>query len=218
MRVEKMHAVALRKQGKSYREIVRTTGIPKSTLFEWFHSEEWSQKIKDRLNELNGKRGAEALDQYRKVAKLRMEREKARVRKEAGIQYKKLQKNPLFIAGIMLYWGEGDKSMKYGQVRLANTDGGLLRIFIAFLRKVCGVAEEKLKAWVLLYPDLNCCTCLTFWKKNLKMSDSQFIKPKVIQGRHPTKRLANGVCTIYIYDPLLKTRILEWIRLSAGIV
>lgn len=213
-----MKAVALRMQGKSYKEIVRITKIPKSTLFEWFHQQDWSQKIKERLNALNGKRGAVALNQYRITAKRTLEKAKHVARKEARDQYSKLRKNPLFVAGIMLYWGEGDKSIKYGQVRLSNCDEGLLKVFLGFLRTTCNVPEEKIKAWVLLYPDLNSEVCLTFWRKKLRMSGSQFIKPTVIQGRHPTKRLANGVCTVYTSYPFLKVRILEWIRLSAGIV
>lgn len=218
MRKDKMKAVALRMQGKSYKEITRDTKIPKSTLFEWFHAESWSQKIKKQLNLLNGKRGAEALDQYRKAVKVRLEKEKCEARKEATVQYKKLQKNPLFIAGIMLYWGEGDKSQKYNQVRLSNSDEDLLKVYIGFLRTVCNVPEQRIKAWVLLYPDIDSDICLTFWRKHLRMSHSQFIKPTVIQGRHPTKRLTNGVCTVYTSYPLLKVKILEWIKLSAGIV
>lgn len=218
MRKDKMKAVALRMQGKSYKEIVRITGIPKTTLFEWFHLENWSQQIKNRLSKLNGKRGSDALNQYRKEAKSKLEKEKSRVRLEASTQFKKLKNNPLFIAGVMLYWGEGDKSMKYGQVRLSNSDAGLLRVFLSFLRIVCKISEERIKAWVLLYPDLHSDMCLTFWRKNLTMSHSQFIKPTVIRGRHPVKKLANGVCTVYTCNPLLKVRILEWIKLSAGIV
>lgn len=213
-----MKAVALRMQGKSYKKIVRITKIPKSTLFEWFHQEDWSQKIKTRLNSLNGKRGAVALNQYRIAAKHTLEKAKQVARKEARDQYSKLQKNPLFVAGIMLYWGEGDKSIKYGQVRLSNCDENLLKVFLGFLRTTCKVPEEKIKAWVLLYPDLDSKVCLTFWRKKLRMSGSQFIKPTVIQGRHPTKRLSNGVCTVYTSHPFLKVRILEWIKLSAGIV
>lgn len=218
MRKDKMKAVALRMQGKSYKEIARISKIPKSTLFEWFHQEGWSQKIKERLNTLNAKRGAIALQQYRIEANRILEKAKQVARKEARSHYEKLQKNSLFVAGIMLYWGEGDKSTKYNQVRLSNCDADLLRVFLGFLRTVCKIPEEKIKAWVLLYPDLNSDACLTFWRTNLKMSRSQFIKPTVIQGRHPTKRLANGVCTVYTSHPFLKVRILEWIKLSAGIV
>lgn len=218
MRKDKMSAITLRMQGKSYREIVKIAGIPKSTLFEWFHGENWSLKIKEKLRLQNEKRGAEALNYYRAKRKLSIEKEKRQARKEAGIQFKKLQKNPLFIAGIMLYWGEGDKSLKYNQVRLSNSDADLLKVYLSFLRTICKIPEEKIKAWILLYPDLDSGACLTFWRKNLKMSQSQFIKPTVIQGRHKEKKLVNGVCTIYTSFPLLKVRILEWIKLSAGIV
>ena len=58
-------ATALRRQGKSYREITATTGIPKSTLHEWFHLLGWSQRIKKELLVENRKAGVEALKRYR---------------------------------------------------------------------------------------------------------------------------------------------------------
>lgn len=218
MRNDKQVAIILRRQGKSYREIVHATGIPKSTLFEWFHSEEWSLEIKKELNIRNGLRGADALRQHRKDANAELERLKAVGRADAEKEFKKLVRDTLFVAGIMLYWGEGYKPPEKGQIRLANCDANLLRTFLSFLKKTCRVPGKKIKAWVLLYPDLHAKVCLTYWQKNLSMSHEQFIKPTVIQGRHKTSRLTYGVCTVYTGDLMLKTKILEWIRLFAGIV
>ncbi len=53
----------------------------------------------------------------------------------------------LRVAGAMLYWAEGAKTTK--TVDLANSDPDLIRVFLAFLRTVCGVAESRLR--VLLY-------------------------------------------------------------------
>lgn len=43
MRQDKETAKNLRKLGKSYREIEEELGIPRSTLSDWFGSEEWSK-------------------------------------------------------------------------------------------------------------------------------------------------------------------------------
>lgn len=150
MRPDKEKALALRRKGKSYREIVKLTGIPKGTLFEWFHSLEWSQEIKDELSLRNGLRGAAALRQYRKDANRELEYKKQKARIQASRDFKKLKSDRLFVSGIMLYWGEGYKSSKNGQVRLANTDPNLLRTFIQFLKQTCSTPEFKIKAWLLL--------------------------------------------------------------------
>jgi len=50
MRTEKQEASNLRKNGKSYKEIYDTLGIPKSTLSDWFRNEDWSKKITKYLN------------------------------------------------------------------------------------------------------------------------------------------------------------------------
>ena len=44
------NAIELRKKGKSYSEIKYLLNIPKSTLSDWFSKEEWSELIKDKIN------------------------------------------------------------------------------------------------------------------------------------------------------------------------
>jgi len=47
----------------------------------------------------------------------------------------------------MLCWAEGAKTGK--TVDLANSDPGIVALFLAFLRGICGIAESRLR--VLLY-------------------------------------------------------------------
>ena len=57
----------------------------------------------------------------------------------------------LRIAGVLLYLAEGVKSG--GTVDFANSDPRLIRVFIAFLREVCGVAEARLRILLYAYAD-----------------------------------------------------------------
>jgi hypothetical protein len=41
--------------------------------------------------------------------------------------------DPLFIAGTVLYWGEGAKSSRF--LSLANTDAAVLRLFLRWTRR-----------------------------------------------------------------------------------
>ena len=50
----------------------------------------------------------------------------------------------LYGLGLGLFWGEGNKVNTYA-VRLGNTDPGLLRIFLKFLRKVYAIEESRLR-------------------------------------------------------------------------
>lgn len=53
----------------------------------------------------------------------------------------------LWVAGTMLYWAEGAKTGHI--VDFTNSDPQLIGLFVTFLRRICGVAEPRLR--VLLY-------------------------------------------------------------------
>ena len=131
---------------------------------------------------------------------------------EAKEEFKRLKYDPLFIAGMMLYWGEGDKVTR-GKVRLANSDQALIRVYTEFLRKACGVPEEKIRASILIYPDINEASNKRFWSFATRIPVDRFTKSTTIKGRHKTKKLEYGVCTVYVSSAYLKTKILIWLTL-----
>jgi hypothetical protein len=212
MRKDKNQAINLRRDGKSYNEISWLLKIPKSTLSDWLRDAEWSQKIKQKLDgytrekhtarivELDRKRGLLLAEAYQQAL--------IEARQEAH----EFKYHPLFIAGIMLYWGEGDKATK-SSVRISNVDPILLRLFVCFLKDVCGAKEEDIGASVLLYPDLDDETCRNYWSKEVGLPLENFIKSIRIRGRHKTKRLGYGVCSVYISRTYLKKKMNEWIRI-----
>jgi len=213
MRNDKHIALKLRKEGKSYKKISAELDIPKSTLSEWFSGKSWSTEIKNELarkaNFISGKR----LDRYNIERKVLREKQREKARQDAKKEFIELSTNPLFIAGIMLYWGEGDSKLENGLVRLSNTNPNIMRIFTLFLIKICKIPTERIKSWVLLYHDLNEKKCLEFWSNATGLQLSQFTKPTYIQGRHPTKRLSYGICQVTCTNRLAKEKIAVWIDL-----
>jgi hypothetical protein len=210
--MEKDKAFMLRKSGKSYLEISEELKISKGTLSGWFAKEEWSTRIRNkltaksellstiRLRELNNVRGVN-LDKAYKEARL-----------EAQNEFEVLKYNPLFIAGLMLYWGEGDKVTGH-VVKLSNTDVEMTKLFTFFLSKICSIPPHKIRAQVLIYPDLNENMCRKYWSEGSNIPLSNFIKSSTIQGKHKTKRLGNGVCMVYVSSTYFKQKIMEWIKL-----
>ena len=75
----------------------------------------------------------------------------------------------------MLYWGEGDK-MPRGSLRLTNTDPKMIGVFVAFLKKAMGIQKEKIRAELILYPDLSDMRCKTFWGKITGLQKKNFMK------------------------------------------
>ncbi len=213
MRNDKHLAIKLRKKGKSYNKISKELNIPKSTLSDWFVNTAWSKKIK---KELGRKANYIARKRLRLINKARREyweswREK--FRKEAQKEFPFLFINPLFITGINLYWGEGDSKLANGRVELVNTDPRIISLFVKFLRKVAKVPKDKILAWITIYPDLSEEKCKSFWSKASEIPSEQFLKTQIIKGRHPSKKVEYGMCSVIVNSRGLKEKIFTWIDL-----
>ena len=139
-------------------------------------------------------------------------------KEEAILEFSKLKNKNLFVAGVMLYWAEGDNSEKSRVVRLTNTDPRMIKLFINFTERVCRVHKNNIKITLILYPDLNENICKNYWSSFLNIPLEQFYKTQFINGRHPTKRLVNGICMIKIGGSGLKEKIITWINLLSEVL
>ncbi len=218
MRKDKVRAYELRREGKSYKEIKKLLGIPLSTIAGWFKNEEWSRKIRDELGARASLAFPEKMAAIQKANKTRWAKKYKEYRISAESEFIKHQNDPLFIAGLMLFWGEGNKSPKDSTVRLANSDPIMIRIFYNFLTSTMEMNPDKIKIHLLLYPDLIDDMQKSFWSKATGIPLSQFIKSTYIKGKHPTRRLSYGVCMIYICNRELKDKILVWLNLYQKIL
>lgn len=213
MRKDKSLAIKLRKKGKSYNQISQLLHVPKSTLSGWFSKEEWSGEIGQQLQEKAKIASKERIKGLNVIRQIRLEEFYLKADQEAREEFLKNKKNTLFVSGIMLYWGEGDKKFSNGLVRVSNTDPYLLKTLRNFLIKFGRFPLEKIKGWILLYPDLNRDVCLNYWSREVGILKSNFIKSTIIIGRHKTKRSLYGTCTIYVGGKYFKKKMLKWIDL-----
>lgn len=213
MRKDKEKATELRRSGKSYKQIRNELGIAISTLAGWFKNEPWSQEIKNRLSREVSFANLRALKLLAQANRERWKIKYEEYRAAAVREFEKLKNDPLFLAGIMLYWGEGEKQQKSSQVRLGNSDPEMLKIFYLFLTKSLKIDPDKISAWLLLYPDLADSVQKNFWSKTTGISLNRFKKSIYIKGREPKKRMSYGVCTIVISSRALKERVLKWLEL-----
>ena len=211
MRRDKDIAITLRKQGKTYREIEKTLQISRSTLCEWFKNEYWSKHIKksninrhtevssERIKNMNIARNLVLIEKYENVEK------------QAKEEFQAYKNDPLFVAGLMLYAGEGDRLDK-GTIRLANTDFQIHRIFINFSKKFFKLDYSNIKFSILLYPDLDIDVCKEKWTSELGINPKNIYKPQVIQGKLKTRKLHFGVGTSIILSSFLKRKLMVWIE------
>ncbi len=209
----KEKAILLRNQKRSYNEIKRELGIPKSTLSSWFKTDTQSIKVK---NELIKKAQINVTEKLRKMAlanKKKWELIHLNYRRQARKEFPSLADNPFFGPGLVIYWGEGDKRLSNSIVRISNTDHRILKIFASFLKFSCKVSPDKIRVWLLLYPDLVESKCKEYWSKELKIPAEQFTKAHFITGKEKQRKIRYGVCSIQVYSRELKEKIIEWIDL-----
>lgn len=211
----KRRAWKLRKEGRSYNSIRKELKVSKSTLSYWFQYLDWSREIKNKNVKEIEKISTDRIILMNKAKRKQSEEKHKNMRKEAAREFKKYKNNPIFIAGLMLYLGEGNKSKKDGHIKICNTDPAVLKIFIKFLTMFCGINIGKIKFWLLCYPDNDIEKCLNWWSESIKIRQNNFYKTQVIQGKHKEKKLLYGVGNITITSTFLKTKVLEWIEIMS---
>lgn len=213
MRIDKEKAFALRKKGLSYKKICKKLGIPLSTISGWFKKEPWSIEIRDKLSKEASLANPDRHEAMNEANRKRFALLHENYRKEAISEFASLKDNPLFIAGIMLYWGEGDKNVNNSLIRLTNSDLGMIRSFYVFLVNSMNVPKDKIIMNLLLYPDLIDDVQKKLWSDVVGIPLAQFRKSVYIKGRHPTRRLAHGVGIIRVGGRKYKEKIMKWIEL-----
>lgn len=213
MKKNKNIAIKLRKSGKSYNEISKITSIPKSTLSNWFNGVKWSEKIKQRLSKISADNARKRMIAIsHKKRKIRQSDYKQK-RKIAKQEFNKFKNKRLFIAGLMVYWGEGDSKLANGIIRVCNSDPLMIKLFYKFIKTYLSEISQKTRMYLVLYPDLNEKKCKSFWSLKVGLPENKFFKSSFIKGKHPTKRLSFGIGTITITSRAYKEKMLTWINL-----
>jgi len=212
MRKDKETAIVLRREGKSYQEIYESLSIPRSTLSEWFSKEDWSGEIRKRLATSIQEEHTIRLVDLNKIRGQHLAKAYEAAREEARQEFELLKYNPLFISGVMLYWNGGTKDPKQG-VKFASSDSKMIKLYVEFLTKSCHLPIGKIKAYILIYPNLEEKTTRAYWSKMSGLPWENFTESIVLKGRHATRRLSWGVCTVSISSTYFKQKMLEWIKL-----
>jgi hypothetical protein len=212
MRKDKEIAVQMRSDGKSYSEINQVLNIPQSTLSGWFGREEWSKKIRNNLSDSAKEGNSIRLVNLNKLRGKHLVESYEAAREEARKEFEMLKYDPLFISSIMLYWGEGTKSEREG-VKFTSNDTKKIKFYVSFLTRSCHIPLEKIKAYVLIYPQIEEKTCRAYWSKMAGLPWENFTPSVVLAGRQASKRLGWGVCTVTVSSTYFKQKMLEWIKL-----
>jgi hypothetical protein len=157
-------AIALRKKGLTYSEILKTVPVAKSTLSLWLRQVRLAKRQEQHLTE---KRKAA---QMRGGAARRAQRLQTTelILKKARPETGSLSKKELWLVGLVLYWAEGSKEKTYAGangVDFANTDPRMIRFFVRWLTKCCDVSMRRIYAHLYIheYQRKSAGEAVTYW-------------------------------------------------------
>lgn len=186
-------ALKLRSQGKSYGEIKKTLGIPKSTQSGWFKNLKLPPSVQ-RILEEKGRTTREFLMRFNRERTKRIQKENKEIKRKALQEISKLSKRELILIGAALYWGEGYKTQKNKEgLQLSNSDPYLIALFLRFLREVIEIPEEKFRVRISIHPNISAQSAIDSWSKITNLPKERFYITDQISRASGGKRPRNSL-------------------------
>lgn len=200
---------ALRRLGLSYGEIQGLIDVKKSTLATWCRDIELTYEQVAAIRERTGSRAGIPVDtNWRR----RLEIEK--IRKQAQQEASLLLHDPLWTAGVILYWAEGAKTRNH--LSMANSDPAALRLFVTWLHRFIS-PDLDFVLQLHLHHGNDESTARLFWQRVLSLPTAPFHKTfiKPPGTGHRKNHLLHGVCTVKVRAASDHwNRIMAWIDLA----
>ena len=186
----------LRRLGLSYGEIMDLIPVKKSTLATWCRevklTDEQYAEIRERTY---GSRLGIPVD-----TNWKRREEILRIREDARSQVPDLMKDPLWVAGTILYWAEGAKTRNH--LRLNNTDPSALRLFLMWIRAFVD-PDAQFSIQLHLHEGNDEAAARAHWVAETGLTEANFhqtfIKPA--GTGHRKNHLAHGICTVRMRKP-----------------
>ena len=179
-------AIAMRKEGRSYREIREVVGVSKGTLSLWLHDVPLTEEQQRTL----AQRGPAATRKNSQAVRANATRRRDHVQAIARNQISRLSESELFVAGVVAYWAEGSKNKpwRFGQgVILINSDPGLIQLFLRWLALV-GVEQDRLHFRVMIHESADVPGSLSYWSSVVGIPSENFGKTQLKKHNPKTVR------------------------------
>ena len=211
--VEKFEqALSFRKRGFTLEEIAKICDVSKSTVSKWLKNNVISADVTKQNKRRAGQENAKRLKLMSKTRSIERQSHYKQIERSAETEFKHYKKDPLFIAGLMVYAAAGDVTTD-AVIRLSTARTGVHKTFIAFATSYLGVEKTKIKFWLLLYPTHNEELCMKKWHKITSLPYSQFHKNQIVPGKANKPTLHHGVGNTIIGSTVLKYKLSYWLKL-----
>lgn len=215
---EKQRAIQLRREGKTYSEILAEVPVAKSTLSEWLKSVQLAKSQKQRITK------------KRKEAALRgaLSRRKTRLTEVKALEHKglaeidRISNRELWLIGIALYWAEGSKQHDHSPstgIAFANSDSRMASVFLRWLEQMeVSSSEIYFELYVHEIRRSDAPAFRLWWIKQLGISPKQLDRIYFKKGNPKTNRkniadLYHGLIRIKVNSStVLNRRISGWVH------
>ena len=141
--IEKEKAIALRREGKTYSEILKVVPVAKSTISLWFKEVGLSVPEKQKIT---ASRIAASIRGGIAKRTQRINKQKA-IWAKAQAEISSVTKHELFLIGVVLYWAEGSKEKEYrpgSRLGFANSDPSMIKLFLTWLLEVVCISRDRI--------------------------------------------------------------------------
>lgn len=183
---------ASRRLGWTYGEIRELVPVPKGTLAGWCRDITLSaNQVAAIRARTESRRGVPRDTQRKRRAEVQ------RIRADARVFALDHLREPLFVAGTVLYWGEGAKT--YPRLALSNADPAALRPFIRWTRRFHHDGARFVLA-LHLHHGNDERLARQWWAESLHLDEPDFTKTfvKPPGTGHRKNRLRQGICRVTV--------------------
>jgi hypothetical protein len=208
--VERDLARRLRQRGYSYGQIARVVPASKGTLNGWLKDIELTrlqrQRILTRMRDA-GRRGSQkGAWQNRRKSLERIRRIVLNARHEFPGRIG----DPLFLTGIVLFWGEGAKTTRHFQ--FMNSDPNAIRTMIKWLTKCAGIPKNKIVATLYVHQVYAGKGVGEYWGRVTGLPPCQFRRSIVKATPHVIRKNPSymGCCRLVVCSSEIFWRLRGW--------
>lgn len=208
--IERTKVRQLRKEGKSYSEIRKIVKVSKSSLSLWLKDISLTTA---QIKKIKGNK-ERAIERFIETMKLKREKKLLNYYENQKKKWLPLSNRELYIAGLFLYWGEGNKASRH-TISISNTDPGVLKFALLWMTKSLGIPIKSIKISLQLYSDMEKVEATKYWSGELGIEEMQFNKPYIKTSTRDTidqKGFGHGTCNVIAQNTYIKENLLMAIK------
>ena len=184
--------------------------MSKSTLSGWLKKYPLPPERIRELRDFSEQR----IENFRNTMRIKRETRQNLVYQKEKEYLLPLSKKELYLTGLFLYWGEGNKTTPYSTI-LSNSNPLMIKFFVYWLTNIFEVPTNKMRMKIHLYQDMDEQKEIKFWSNLTKISIKQFnksyIKKTTLAGL-TYKGFNHGTCNIMVHNRDIAEKVFLGIR------